>query len=212
MNRLLNVLVATAGLLLLSPMFAAAALAIKREDGGPVFYRQARVGQGFRTFRLLKFRSMVVNADRSGLLTIPSDSRITRTGHVLRKHKLDELPQLWNVLKGNMQLVGPRPEVECYVQRYREQFAILLKEPPGITDPASMAYRREEEFFHAASIEEQYISEILPHKLRLSLDYQCCRNLHSDLRVLFQTVLSLTPAGERKRLSLNTPRAARAKK
>lgn len=176
---------------MLSPVFALAALAIKREDGGPVFYAQARVGQGFRTFRVLKFRSMVESADRVGLLTAPSDSRVTRAGRVLRKYKLDELPQLWNVLKGDMQLVGPRPEVARYVERYREQFAVLLKEAPGITDPASLAYRREEELFHAGGIEEQYVSQILPDKLRLSLEYQRRRTLFSDLVVLFETLLSL---------------------
>jgi lipopolysaccharide/colanic/teichoic acid biosynthesis glycosyltransferase len=196
MYRVFNVLIAGLGLLVLSPVFAAAAVAIKREDGGPVFYGQARVGQGLRTFRLLKFRSMIVNADGGGLLTAPSDTRVTRTGQLLRKHKLDELPQLWNVLKGNMQLVGPRPEVECYVQRYREQFAVLLQEPPGITDPASLAYRREEELFHTGAIEEQYISRILPDKLRLSLEYQCRRTFYSDLGVLFQTVLSLTAVSQ----------------
>jgi lipopolysaccharide/colanic/teichoic acid biosynthesis glycosyltransferase len=210
--RVLNVLVAAAGLLLLLPVFAAVALAIKREDAGPVLYEQLRVGQSLRTFRLLKFRSMAVGSDRRGLLTRPSDSRITRTGRFLRKHKLDELPQLWNVLKGNMQLVGPRPEVECYVQRYREQFAVLLKDPPGITDPASLMYRREEELFHAGAIEEQYISRILPDKLRLSLEYQRRRTFFSDIAVLFQTAFSLIPVGQSKPTNVETMRASGAEK
>lgn len=187
-------------MLLLSPLFAVAALAIRREDGGPVFYAQPRVGQRFRTFRVLKFRSMVPNADRSGLLTAPADSRITRAGRVLRKYKLDELPQLWNVLRGDMQLVGPRPEVERYVLSYPEPFAVLLQEPPGITDPASLAYRREEELFRAGEIEQQYLSQILPDKLKLSLEYRRRRTFFSDLAVLLQTVLSLAPFGRSPRL------------
>lgn len=192
MIRAFNILAAAAGWLLLSPLFLLAALAVKWEDGGPVFYAQNRVGRDFRSFRLLKFRSMVPGSDRAGVLTAPSDSRVTRVGHVLRKYKIDELPQLWNVLRGDMQLVGPRPEVERYVERFREQYAILLRQPPGITDPASVAYRREEQLFHASGIEEQYLSQILPHKLRLSLEYQSRRNFFSDLAILFQTVFGLT--------------------
>jgi lipopolysaccharide/colanic/teichoic acid biosynthesis glycosyltransferase len=146
----------------------------------------------FRPFRVLKFRSMVVNADQAGLLTAPADHRLTRVGRFLRKHKLDELPQLWNVLAGDMQLVGVRPEVETYVAMFREQYALLLNQPPGITDPASLAYRREETLFVAGRMEQQYVSEILPEKLRLSLDYQRNRSFFSDLRVLLNTVLSLT--------------------
>jgi lipopolysaccharide/colanic/teichoic acid biosynthesis glycosyltransferase len=201
MYRVFNILVAAAGLMILSPVFAVAALAIKRDDGGPVFYEQARVGQGFRTFRMLKFRSMAQGAERAGLLTAPSDSRVTRIGRVLRKYKLDELPQLWSVLKGDMQLIGPRPEVERYVEIYREQYAVLLKDPPGITDPASLAYRREEELFHAERMEEQYISQILPDKLRLSLEYQRRRNFFSDLGILCDTLLGL-PKPERPASSL----------
>jgi lipopolysaccharide/colanic/teichoic acid biosynthesis glycosyltransferase len=130
-------------------------LAVKCEDGGPVFYSQFRVGRGFHPFRLLKFRSMIVNADKAGLLTQPADARLTRVGQFLRKYKLDELPQLWNVLKGDMQLVGPRPEVARYVELFYEQYSPLLNESPGITDPASLAYRREESCFLPGDIDQQ---------------------------------------------------------
>jgi len=182
-------------------------VAIKHEDGGPVFYAQARVGRGFHTFRLLKFRSMVQDADRVGLLTAPADSRVTRVGRFLRRYKLDELPQLWNVLKGDMRLVGPRPEVGPYVQKFREPFAVLLKQPPGITDPASLAYSREEELFHPGVIEAQYLSQILPDKLRLSLEYQRRRTFFSDLVILFQTVLRLPSDWRNQRLHRALPKS-----
>lgn len=190
-NRGFNFVCAAVGLLLLLPLLSAVALLVKCHDGGPVFYAHPRVGKGFRPFCLLKFRSMVVNADKSGLLTAPNDRRLTGMGRFLRRYKLDELPQLWNVLTGDMQLVGVRPEVEPYVTIFRERYALLLREPPGITDPASLAYRCEENLLVADRLEQHCISEILPHKLTLSLDYQRKRNFFSDLRVLFNTVLSL---------------------
>jgi lipopolysaccharide/colanic/teichoic acid biosynthesis glycosyltransferase len=192
MNRSFNFVCAALGLLLLFPVLTVIALVVKCHDGGPVFYAQPRVGKGFRLFRVLKFRSMVVNADQDGLLTAPADHRLTRVGRLLRKHKLDELPQLWNVLTGDMQLVGVRPEVEPYVAMFREQYALLLNQSPGITDPASLAYRQEETLFVAERMEQQYVSEILPEKLKLSLDYQRNRSFFSDLRVLLNTVLNLT--------------------
>jgi len=192
MNRALNLMSAALGLLLLLPLLAVIALIVKCDDGGPVLYGHPRVGKGFRPFRLLKFRSMAVNADKGGPLTEPGDRRITGVGRLLRKYKLDELPQLWNVLTGDMQLVGARPEVDRYVAMFREQYALLLSEPPGITDPASLAYRCEEKLFVAVRMEQQYVSEILPEKLRLSLEYQRKRSLLSDLHVLLNTVLGLT--------------------
>jgi lipopolysaccharide/colanic/teichoic acid biosynthesis glycosyltransferase len=167
------------------------AVAIKLDDGGPVLYEQVRVGRSFRRFRVCKFRSMVPDADRDGLLTAPGDSRLTRVGRWLRQYKLDELPQLFNVLKGDMQLVGARPEVERYVQMFRPQYAVILQERPGITDPATLAYRREEQIFSASRMEQQYVEEILPAKLKLSLDYQMRRSLLSDVRILLQTAFGL---------------------
>jgi len=186
-----DVLCAAMGLVVLSPLFCAIAAAIRLEDEGPVFYKQIRVGRNFRHFRVYKFRSMITGADRDGLLTAPGDPRLTRVGRWLRRYKLDELPQLFNVLRGDMQLVGARPEVERYVQMFRSQYAVILRERPGITDPASLAYRREEQIFSAGRMEEQYVEEILPAKLKLSLDYQSRRNLLSDFRILLQTAFGL---------------------
>jgi lipopolysaccharide/colanic/teichoic acid biosynthesis glycosyltransferase len=182
------VIAAAFGLTLLSPLLALAALAIKLDDGNQVFYSQIRVGKDFRLFKLVKFRSMAPGADRYGLLTAPGDSRLTRVGRFLRKYKLDELPQLFNVLKGEMQLVGPRPEVERYVRLFRADYSVLLQDVPGITDPASISYRNEEKLFHAERIEDQYVSQILPDKLRTSLKYQQERNFFSDIRILLQTL------------------------
>lgn len=192
MRRVFDVICAAAGLLLLSPVFLFAALAIKFGDGETVFYSQPRVGKDFQEFNLLKFRSMVPYADSNGLLTAPNDSRITRVGRFLRKYKLDELPQLINILKGDMQLVGPRPEVKQYVDMFRQQYLLLLQERPGITDPATLTYCREERVLQAECLEKQYISQILPDKLALSLTYLQNRSFFSDLRVLFQTVGSVS--------------------
>jgi lipopolysaccharide/colanic/teichoic acid biosynthesis glycosyltransferase len=187
-RRAFDTVASALGLTLLSPLLALLALAIKLDDGDAVFYSQARVGRDFRLFQLLKFRSMAPGAARSGFLTTPGDARITRVGRFLRKYKLDELPQLFNVLKGEMQLVGPRPEVERYVCLFRAEYSVLLQEHPGITDPASISYRNEEKMFNAGPIEEQYVSQILPDKLRISLEYQQRRNLFSDVRILLQTL------------------------
>ncbi|MFZ3341071.1 MAG: sugar transferase [Terriglobales bacterium] len=191
LRRAFDVTCAGAGLLFLSPLFCAIALAIKLDDGGPVFYAQERVGKGFRRFRVYKFRSMVVGADRHGSLSASGDSRLTWAGRLLRPHKLDELPQLFNVLRGDMQLVGTRPEVERYVQMFRPKYAVILQDRPGITDPASLAYRHENQMFRPNRLEQQYLNEILPAKLRLSMDYQRRRSFLSDLQVLLKTALAL---------------------
>jgi lipopolysaccharide/colanic/teichoic acid biosynthesis glycosyltransferase len=190
-TRSFDVLCAGIGLFLLSPLFGLIAAAIKIDDGGPVFYEQVRVGRMFRPFRVLKFRSMVMGADQKGLLTAPTDSRLTRMGRILREYKLDELPQLLNVLHGDMQLVGARPEVGRYVEMFRPQYALILQERPGLTDPATVAYSREDRVFSSSKIEQQYVSEILPEKLRLSLEYQRRRGFFSDLGILLKTIASL---------------------
>jgi len=180
---------ATVGLVLLAPLFAMIALAIKLDDGGPVFYSQFRVGKGLGRFRLLKFRSMILDPVEKSPLTAPADPRVTRAGRFLRKYKLDELPQLINVLKGEMRLVGVRPQVVRYVEKFPREYKVLLQVPPGITDPASLSYRNEEEMFHEGSIEEQYLTRILPSKLQLSLKYHQGRTFLSDMNILFRTVL-----------------------
>jgi dTDP-4-amino-4,6-dideoxygalactose transaminase/FlaA1/EpsC-like NDP-sugar epimerase/lipopolysaccharide/colanic/teichoic acid biosynthesis glycosyltransferase len=182
---------AAVGLAFLTPLLALIALAIKLDDGGSIFYSQLRVGQGLRKFRLFKFRSMVPSSADGCLLTAPEDARITRVGRFLRKYKLDELPQLVNVLRGEMQLVGVRPQMERYVAIYPDEYGELLQAPPGITDLASLSFRNEEKCFNEGTIEGQYIASILPTKLQLSLKYHRARTFLSDLEILFRTVLGL---------------------
>ncbi len=177
------------GLVLLSPLFAVIAIAVKLQDGGPVFYSQSRIGRGFKPFRLYKFRSMVPHADRIGRpLTAPQDQRLTTVGKVLRRFKLDELPQLINVVKGEMQLVGARPEVDRYVRMFPLEYAAVLRDRPGITDPASLVFRHEDELLARENPERDYIERILPAKLKISLEYARCRHLGSDLAVILGTV------------------------
>lgn len=180
------------GLLLLSPWLCLIAAAIKLDDGGSVFYRQYRVGKGFSRFQIYKFRSMVPGSDHAGLLTAPEDLRLTRVGRWLRRYKLDELPQLFNVLRGEMQLVGARPEVECFVEMFRPQYELILQDRPGITDPASLAYRREDQLLAAGHMEQKYVQTILPAKLQLSVAYQRERTFGSDIGILLRTVVAVT--------------------
>jgi lipopolysaccharide/colanic/teichoic acid biosynthesis glycosyltransferase len=197
-RRVFDVACALVGLALLIPVFAIIALAIKLDDGGPVLYFQSRIGKGLRKFRLLKFSSMFSNSIGGSLLTAPHDARVTRVGRFLRKYKLDELPQLVNVLMGEMQLVGVRPQVERFVDVFPTEYEELLQTPPGITDPASLSFRNEEQLFQESSYEEQYIKRILPFKLEMSLKYLRTRTFQSDLEILFRTVLGLpSPSIER---------------
>ncbi len=192
MRRVLDITCAVIGLVVLSPLFALIAVAIKIEDGGPIFYSQPRVGKDFRRFRLYKFRSMVAGADRLGSpLTGPQDPRITRVGRFLRRYKLDELPQLVNLLMGDMRLVGARPELERYVDVFRSEYTLLLRDRPGITDPASLVYRQEHQVLGTEGLEEQYLTEILPHKLELSLEYARRRTLLADLGIVCRTVFGI---------------------
>ena len=167
LKRALDVALSGAALLVLWPVFALIAVAIKLDSPGPVFYRQVRVGRGGKPFRIFKFRSMVDNADKKGLtITVGRDSRITRVGAILRKTKVDELAQLLNVLCGQMSFVGPRPEVEEYVALYTPEQRQVLLVRPGITDYASIAYRNENEMLEGASDPRRmYIEEIMPAKL-----------------------------------------------
>lgn len=189
MKRLFDFFFSLMAILLLLPLWLVIALWIVADSGWPVFYVQQRVGRGNRDFRLYKFRSMRKNSDRNGLLTIGRDNRITTAGHFLRKYKLDELPQLWNVLKGDMSLVGPRPEVRKYVNLYSAEQMKVLNVRPGITDLASLAYIDESELLsQSENPEDTYIKEIMPHKLRLNLEYLNKRNFWSDLGIVMQTV------------------------
>jgi len=189
-----EVVCAATALIFLAPLFAAIAAAVKWEDGGPVFFSQMRVGKDLRRFRLFKFRSMFLGSSESSLLTAAQDSRVTPLGRFLRKHKLDELPQLINVVKGEMQLVGVRPQMERYVGAFPREYRILLQDRPGIADLASLIFRNEEQLIYLGPVEKQdehYVTKILPRKLQLSLRYRRTRTFLSDLKILFRTVLVL---------------------
>jgi lipopolysaccharide/colanic/teichoic acid biosynthesis glycosyltransferase len=193
LRRAFDVVCAGAGLALLSPVLAGIALSIKLDDGGSVFYSHVRVGQGFNKFRFFKFRTMISSAVAGSPVTAPDDARVTRVGRILRKYKLDELPQLVNVLKGEMQLVGARPQLEWHVNLFREEFEELLQSRPGITDLATLSFRNEERFFQTGSIEEQYIKKIMPLKLQMALEYSRTRTFFSDLDIILRTALGLQP-------------------
>jgi lipopolysaccharide/colanic/teichoic acid biosynthesis glycosyltransferase len=190
MKRAVDFLAATVGLLLLGPLFALVALAIRLDSPGPVFFRQRRVGRGFRPFEILKFRTMVANAAGLGRpLTAGDDPRITRVGRLLRKTKIDELPQLVNVLRGEMSLVGPRPEVPDYVELFRGAYAEILRVRPGITDLASMVYRDEAAILgQSDNPEADYIHHILPHKIALAQEYCRRQSLVYDMSLIFRTL------------------------
>ena len=193
MKRLFDILISGLGLLALSPLFVIVAVWIKVDSQGPVFYRQTRVGKGNKDFQLLKFRSMVGDADKSGLLTVGGhDSRVTRAGYFIRKYKLDELPQLINVFLGDMSLVGPRPEVRKYVDMYTPEQLHVLDIRPGITDAASIKYRNENDLLAAADNPEQYyIDVIMPDKLRINLEYVAHHSLLGDLKFIFDTFIAI---------------------
>ncbi|GLH68475.1 sugar transferase [Geothrix rubra] len=184
------------GLVVLSPVLLLVALLVKLEDGGPVFFRQVRVGRGGRPFRIWKFRTMVVDAERrGGAITVGQDIRITRIGRYLRSTKLDEFPQLLNVLSGEMSLVGPRPEVPRYVDHYTEAQRGILGLRPGITDLASIKYRNESELLgQAEDPEATYIQEVLPDKIRINLAYASRAGVWSDFLVILATLGLFPPA------------------
>jgi lipopolysaccharide/colanic/teichoic acid biosynthesis glycosyltransferase len=192
-KRLFDITSSLLGLLLIAPLLLLIALLVVLDSRGGVFYRQVRVGKDNRDFRLLKFRSMAQGSDRKGLLTVGGkDSRVTRTGYYLRKYKLDELPQLVNVLKGDMSLVGPRPEVRKYVSLYDENQLKVLSVRPGITDPASIAYSNENELLGSAENPEKlYIEEIMPAKLRMNLDYIRSQSFSGDVRIIGSTITKI---------------------
>lgn len=191
--RIFDVIIAFILLLCLLPIFLIAAIAIKLGSKGDVFFKQVRVGKNNIDFKLFKFRTMFVGSDKKGLLTIGgNDSRITGIGKFLRSYKLDELPQLLNVLKGDMSLVGPRPEVRKYVDLYTPDQLKILKVLPGITDNASVCYKNENELLtNQADPENYYIHVIMPEKIRLNQLYLNNPSLSNYFRIIFQTVLGI---------------------
>jgi lipopolysaccharide/colanic/teichoic acid biosynthesis glycosyltransferase len=193
LKRLLDILVAGFGLLMLSPVLAIIAMLVKCTSRGPVLFRHDRVGKDFRSIAVLKFRTMVKDAATlGGPITFGDDPRITAIGRLLRKTKLDELPQLLNVVLGDMSLVGPRPEVRRYVDMFREDYGIILQVRPGITDLASIKYRDEAAILgNAIDPEQEYARVVLPEKIRLAKEYVANRSLRLDLAILFGTVIHL---------------------
>lgn len=190
MKRIFDLTLCIPGLLVLSPLMLVIMLFIRMDGGKTVFFRQERVGKNGKPFRIWKFRTMVEDAEKLGKqLTVGEDPRITKTGRVLRKTKLDELPQLFNVLKGEMSFVGPRPEVPRYVDLYTDEQKDVLKLTPGITDLASIRYRDENELLAKSDDPEKtYIEEIMPEKIRINLEYAKNANVLTDLGVIFKTL------------------------
>jgi lipopolysaccharide/colanic/teichoic acid biosynthesis glycosyltransferase len=198
MKRLFDIVVAAAGLIVLCPLFAIIAVLIKWDSNGPVFFKQSRIGRHFRPFFIYKFRTMLWDAPATGpLLTVGDDPRITRVGRWLRRTKLDELPQLINILTGDMSFVGPRPEVERYVRLFRTEYAEILQVRPGITDLASLKYRGESTLLaRSLKPEEEYITRILPDKLRLGQQYVRESSLGRDVMLIARTLAAVVrPTG-----------------
>jgi lipopolysaccharide/colanic/teichoic acid biosynthesis glycosyltransferase len=194
--RVIDIGLSLFGLIVLSPVMLIAALMVKCTSRGPVLYHALRVGKGGRLFHAHKFRSMVVDADRGPKVTGRGDSRVTPVGRFLRNKKIDELPQLFNALVGDMSLVGPRPEDPGYVRTYSSEQLRLLRVKPGLTGAATVLHHHEEELLGGPDWEASYRGEILPEKLRIELDYLSRRTLSKDLLILAQTasVLFAKPA------------------
>lgn len=188
--RFFDFLFSLVGIILLSPLFIIISILIKLDSKGGVLYKQMRVGKSNKDFKLFKFRTMETNSDKKGLLTVGGkDVRVTRIGFLLRKFKMDELPQLFNVLFGDMSLVGPRPEVRKYVDLYTPNQMIILNVLPGITDLASITYRNENDLLAAAENPEQfYISEVMPAKINLNLKFIENRNIKQYFLIIIKTI------------------------
>ncbi len=193
MKRLFDIFMALFGLTILMPLLVVLALWVAFDSKGPILYKQVRVGRNNVDFTLLKFRTMKVNSDKEGLLTMGDrDRRVTNSGYYLRKYKLDEFPQLINILKGDMSFVGPRPEVRKYVDLYSKEQLKVLNHRPGLTDIASITYINESELLAVQdNPEKYYIETLMPQKLKINLEYLANRNLLTDIGIMFQTILRI---------------------
>jgi lipopolysaccharide/colanic/teichoic acid biosynthesis glycosyltransferase len=189
-KRIFDIVFSLLGLVVLSPFFVVLTILIKAESKGNIFYLQTRVGKNNKDFKIFKFRSMYQDADKNGLLTIgEKDSRVTRVGYYIRKYKLDEFAQLINVLKGEMSIVGPRPEVRKYVEMYNADQKRILLVKPGITDYASIEFSNENEILEQSqNPEKKYIEEIMPYKLNLGMKYINHNNTLIDFKIIFLTL------------------------
>jgi lipopolysaccharide/colanic/teichoic acid biosynthesis glycosyltransferase len=197
-KRLFDLLLALLALIVLAPLFLVVGLLIKLDSPGPVFYRGDRVGKDGMLFKMFKFRTMVVNADQIGsALTRSGDPRVTCVGHFLRKWKIDEFPQLLNIILGQMSVVGPRPEAPCYVEHYNPEQRDVLQVRPGITGLTQVRFRHEETLLQrCTNLEEEYIEKIMPQKLALDLEYVEDQSLLLDLKLIIGTFLCLFRADE----------------
>jgi lipopolysaccharide/colanic/teichoic acid biosynthesis glycosyltransferase len=193
LKRCVDFIVSAVGLTVLSPVFVVVAAAICVDSQGPVFFRQERLGRGCARFRIFKIRSMVVDADRrGGKLTVGGDARVTRVGAFLRRHKIDELPQLINVLRGEMSLVGPRPEVADYAMLFPAEFNRILQVRPGITHRVTVLFRNEEELLASvADPSEAYVNKIMPAKMSLYIDAMPQQNVFDDVRTIVETIFQV---------------------
>lgn len=193
MKRIFDLFFSLLGIIILSPIYCIIAILIKLDSKGDVLYKQERIGKDEIPFYVLKFRTMVPNAFTKGALTVGSrDPRVTKVGFYLRKYKLDELPQLFNVLFGEMSFVGPRPEVKKYTDLYDQNQKMVLSVKPGITDYASIEYRNENDLLaQSENPEKLYIEDIMPHKLELNLKYIRNRNVFKDVEIIFLTFYSI---------------------
>jgi len=192
-KRLFDILFSLIGLAVLSPLFAVVALLIRLDSEGPVFYRGVRAGKDGKPFRIFKFRTMVVNADKiGGPSTSADDPRLTKVGKILRRYKIDEFPQMINILKGEMSFVGPRPEVLQEVELYTDEERLLLTVPPGMVDYATTRFHNEEEILRGAADPHQaYREKIRPEKIRLGLEYVRTRSFWGDIKILLQFIATL---------------------
>jgi lipopolysaccharide/colanic/teichoic acid biosynthesis glycosyltransferase len=191
-KRVFDFIVSALGIVIFSPLLILTALLVKVDSPGPIFFKQQRMGKEFRPFWIYKFRTMRKSLEQGPNITIGNDPRITRIGRLLRQTKIDELPQLINILRGEMSFVGPRPEVPQYVQLYRKEYQQILTVRPGLTDLASLKYRDEAALLaNAENPEEEYVRRILPDKIKLARDYIQRASFFYDLRLILETILRL---------------------
>lgn len=196
-KRIFDIIVATVLLIVLSPIFLIIAVWIKTDSKGPVFYRQERITQYGKTFRIFKFRTMVANADKIGsLVTVGEDARITKVGKKIRKCRLDEIPQLLNILTGDMTFVGTRPEVKKYVDCYSDEMVATLLLPAGVTSLASITYKDEDEIMEkhtseGESVDNAYVKYVLPEKMKYNLEYIKTFSFFGDIKLMFDTLFSV---------------------
>jgi len=188
-KRIFDILASAVGLVLLAPLLLVIAVIMKLKMPGPVLFKQERIGRKGKSFTIFKFRSMILNHDGS-TISVKGENRITPFGAFLRRYKLDELPELWNVVRGDMSLVGPRPDMPEYLNQLAGEEKLILELRPGITGPASLKYAREEELLASVTDPAKYNDEIIwPDKVRINLDYYYNRSFFGDIQIIFKTIL-----------------------